>query len=163
MEHMLENPHFWTSVALVLLLLGIGKKLWTAITGMLDQRTEHIRSSIEEAQKLRDEAQELLEEYQRKHRESLLEASEIVAQARDLAATQIKDAKLALEASLNRRTKAAMEKIHQAEANALAEVRQEAVRLGIGAAKDIIRGQMDATHSAKFIDQTLIKLPSLLN
>jgi F-type H+-transporting ATPase subunit b len=163
MEHLLENPHFWTSLALILLLAAIGKKLWAALTGMLDQRSENIKISIEQAQQLRNDAQELLEEYQRKHRESLVEASEIVAQARDLAANQLKDAKMAMEASLNRRIKAAMEKIAQAEASAQAEVRQEAVRIAIAASRDIIREHMDAAQSAKMIDKAIADLPARLH
>ena len=163
MEHLLENPHFWTSLALIGLLVGIGKKAWVSLTGTLDKRSKDVRQMIDDAERLRNEAQALLDEYQRKHRESLVEASEIVAQARDLAANQIKDAKAALEASLNRRTKSAMEKIAQAESAALAEVRQEAVRLAISASKNIIQAQMNADRSAKLIDQALADLPGKLH
>lgn len=163
MEHYLENPHFWTSLALVLLLALIGRKLWAALTGMLDARTSMIKDQIEEAQRLRDEAQALLEEYQRKHREALGEAKDIVTQAKDLSINQIKEAKKSLENSLNRRTKAAMEKIAQAEIAAMNEVRAETVRLAIAAAGSIIQGQMNSTRSSQLIDQAIRELPQKLH
>ena len=77
--------------------------------------------------KLKDEAQALLNEYQRKQKDALKEAAEIVETAKTVAQRQARDAAAALDAAFTRREKLAIEKIAQAEAAALAEVRREAV------------------------------------
>jgi F-type H+-transporting ATPase subunit b len=112
---------------------------------------------------LKDEAQALLAEYQRKQRDAMREAEEIISNARGLAQRQIKDAGKKLEENLARREKASLEKIAQAEAQALAEVRREAVDVATAAAAQVIRGQIDGTRSSALIDQAIVEVEKKLH
>src|ERR1043165_2974914 len=131
-EHgsLLANAHFWVNVGLVLFVLLAGRKLWKAMTSGVAQRSIRIKGQLDEAQKLRDEAQALLNEYQRRQKEAAQEAAGILDAAKDHAAQHTKDAMAALEASMARREKQALENIAQAEQHATAEVRREAVEGG---------------------------------
>ena len=100
MEHeasMLADPHFWVNIGGLIFLAFAGPKLWKAITQMLDQRAIKIKADLDEAQKLKDEAQALLGEYQRKQKDALREAAEIVetakAAARKLITASLTDAR----------------------------------------------------------------------
>lgn len=159
----LENPHYWVYLGFFIFVVLAGPKLWKALAQMLDRRSLKIKSDLDEAQKLKDEAQALLAEYQRKQRDAMREAEEIISNARSLAQRQIKDSARKLEENLARREKASLEKIHQAEAAALAEVRREAVDVATAAAAQVIRGQIDGVKGSALIDQAIAEVEKKLH
>lgn len=159
----LENPHTWVYLGFLLFVVLAGPKIWKGLAQMLDRRSLKIKSDLDEAQKLKDEAQALLAEYQRKQRDAMREAEEIISNAKALAQRQIKDAGKKLEENLARREKASLEKIAQAEAQALAEVRREAVDVATAAAAQIIRGQIDGARSGILIDQAISEVEKKLH
>jgi F-type H+-transporting ATPase subunit b len=159
----LENPHTWVYVGFFVFVILLGPKLWRALAHMLDRRALKIKADLDEAQKLKDEAQALLAEYQRKQRDAMREAEEIIANAKGLAQRQIKDAGKKLEENLARREKASLEKIAQAEAQALAEVRREAVDVATAAAARIIQGQINGTRGSALIDQAIAEVEKKLH
>lgn len=158
MEHetsMLADPHFWVNVGGLIFLAFAGPKIWKALAGMLDQRAMKIKAALDEAQKLKDEAQSLLAEYQRKQKDALREAGEIIETARAVAQRQIRDAATQLDAAFARREKLALEKIEQAEAAALAEIRREAVDVATLAAKALMIRQLDSARAGALIDAAI--------
>jgi len=159
----LADPHTWVNLGFVIFVVLVGPKLWKALTQMLDRRSLKIKSDLDEAQKLKDEAQALLAEYQRKQRDAMREAEEIISNAKSLAQRQIKDAGKKLEENLARREKASLEKIAQAEAQALAEVRREAVDVATAAAAQVIRGQIDGARGSALIDQAIAEVEKKLH
>ena len=158
----LENPHTWVYAGFFLFVILVGPKLWRALAQMLDRRALKIKSDLDEAQKLKDEAQALLAEYQRKQRDAMREAEEIIATAKGLAQRQIKEAGTKLEENLARREKASLEKIAQAEAQALAEVRREAVDVATAAAARVIQTQIDSARGSALIDQAIAEVAALM-
>ena len=159
----LENPHTWVYLAFFLFVVLAGPKIWKALAQMLDRRSLKIKSDLDEAQKLKDEAQALLAEYQRKQRDAMREAEEIISNAKGLAQRQIKDAGKKLEENLARREKASLEKIAQAEAQALADVRREAVDVAAAAASRIIQSQIDGARGGILIDQAIAEVEKKLH
>ncbi|HEY1383914.1 MAG TPA: F0F1 ATP synthase subunit B [Dongiaceae bacterium] len=159
----LENPHTWVYLGFALFFVLAGPKIWRALAQMLDRRSLKIKSDLDEAQKLKDEAQALLAEYQRKQRDAMREAEEIISNAKALAQRQIKDSGRKLEENLARREKASLEKIAQAEAQALAEVRREAVDVATAAAAQLIRSQVDGVRGGALIDQAITEVEKKLH
>ena len=162
-HHIVENPHTWVYVGFFIFVILVGPKLWRALAQLLDRRALKIKSDLDEAQKLKDEAQALLAEYQRKQRDAMREAEEIIASAKALAQRQIKEAGTKLEENMARREKASLEKIAQAEAQALAEVRREAVDIATAAAARVIRGQIDGARGSALIDQAIAEVEKKLH
>jgi F-type H+-transporting ATPase subunit b len=158
MEEMIHDPHFWVEVGLAIFVIFAGPKIWRGLTGFLDQRSMKIKADLDEAQKLKDEAQALLAEYQRKQRDALREAEEILSSAKAQAQREIKEAKANLDASLARREAAALEKIAQAEAHALAEVRREAVDIASAATVRLLGRTLDDSKANALIDQSIAEL-----
>ena len=158
MEHeasMFADPHFWVNLGGLIFLVFAGPKIWKALASMLDQRAMKIKADLDEAQKLKDEAQALLNEYQRKQKDALKEAAEIVEKAKTVAQRQARDAAASLDAVFTRREKLALEKIAQAEAAAVAEVRREAVDVATQAAKALIVKQLDDNRANALIDAAI--------
>jgi F-type H+-transporting ATPase subunit b len=152
---MFADPHFWVNLGGLIFLVFAGPKIWKALASMLDQRAMKIKADLDEAQKLKDEAQALLNEYQRKQKDALKEAAEIVETAKTVAQRQARDAAAALDAAFTRREKLAIEKIAQAEAAALAEVRREAVDVATRAAKALITRQLDDARGSALVDAAI--------
>ena len=130
------------AIAFVIFVVLVAWKGTKRITAGLDQRAEAIRKQLDETQNLREEAQAALASYQRQQRDALVEATEIVAQAKVDAERLKTQAEVMLTATLKRREEQAVERIAQAEATALKDVRDQAIDLAIGVATKLIEDKM---------------------
>ncbi|MCM2503180.1 ATP F0F1 synthase subunit B [Aureimonas altamirensis] len=134
------DASFFALVALILFFV----LLWyvnthRTIAKSLDDRAARIQAEIDEARELKEEAKQQLAEYQRRRREAEAEAKDIVAAAKREADAIVAEARTKTEEYVTRRTAAAEQKISQAEADAIAEVRASAVNIAVSAAERIIR------------------------
>lgn len=158
-----SDPTFWVAVAFALFLVLTIKPLSKAAFSGLDGRAERIKAELDEAQTLREEAQKTLAEYKRKQRDALAEAENIVEHAKEEAARLRKEAEKDLEQSLARRARQAEEKIEQAEAAALKEVRGQAVDIALAATAKLLEDKLDKKRGAAIIDESISELSSKLN
>ena len=133
------------AIAFVIFIVLVAWKGTKKLTAGLDQRAEAIRKQLDETQNLREEAQATLASYQRQQRDALAEADEIVAQAKVDAERLKVQAEAVLTATIKRREGQAVERIAQAEATAIKDVRDQAIELAIGVATKIITEKMTKT------------------
>ena len=159
----LHDPELWIAVAFVLFIVAAGRPIARAVTRMLDERGVKIRADLDEARRLRDEAEALLAEYRKKQQDAAREAADILTHAREEAALFRKEASANLTAALARRERMALDKITQAEAQAVAEVRAQAVDLAVAAAQSILQQQMAGPRAASLIDQAIAELDRKLH
>jgi len=153
---MMHDPHFWELVAF---LAFFGIVFYLKVPGkvgrQLDERAERIRRELDEAERLHREAQHLFAEYQRKQRNALKEAEEIVAAAEAEAKILARQAEAELTASLERRRRQAEDKIAQAEKLALQEVRDTAVEVAIAAAGQVLTQSLQGPAAAAQIERAI--------
>ena len=154
---------FWVAIAFVVFIALVGKRVYLMITAGLDKRADAIRNELDEAVRLREEAQALLAGYQRKQRDAVGEAEEILEHAKVEAAHLAEQAEKDLEAALERRIKLAEEKIARAEAQAVAEVRDLAVDVAIQAAHQLIADNLDETKTTTLVDEAIADLDKKLH
>ncbi len=159
----IQTPDFWVAVGFLLLMAAIAKPAWKAITSSLDGRAENIRKSLDEAASLREEVQHLLADYQRKQRDATREVDEMLANAQAEAERTAKEAADALAASLKRREQLAIDKIAQAEADAMQAVRNTAIDVAVSATQRILADQLDDAATAQLIDNAIAELPAKLH
>src|SRR2546430_2474125 len=131
-------------------------------TGALDERAARIRTDLDEACQLREEAEQLLLQYQQREREAATEAAAIVAHAKEEAERIAAQSARDLDAALVRRQRLAEERIAQAEAKALDEIRAVAVDVAIDAAREVIQSEMDERRGAAMLDAAIAALPQRL-
>ncbi len=139
------TPDISVAIAFVIFVVLVAWKGTKKITAGLDQRADAIRKQLDETQNLREEAQAALASYQRQQRDALAEADEIVAQAKADAERLKVQAENVLTATIKRREEQAVERIAQAEATAIKDVRDQAIELAIGVATKIITEKMSKT------------------
>lgn len=154
---------FW---AFISLLIFFGVIIYFKVPGfiakVMDKRIAQIETDLDEARRLREEAQALLAEYERKRKAAENEADEIVAAAKDDAERITAEAQAALEDMVTRRTKAVEDKIAQAEAQALAEVRAQSAEVAIEAARILLADQAKES-GADLVDQSIKDVGARLN
>lgn len=149
MEAYLNNPAFWVGLAFFIFIALVIKPLAKIIPAALDKRAREIAEELERAQALREEAQLVLAQYQKKQRESLQEAEEIIQKANQEARRITKEAEADLEESMQKRMKLAMDKIAQAERQALQEVQNHLIDITVAAARHLIQeGSTTASQEA---------------
>lgn len=152
----LDNTNF---VVLIAFVLFIGVLLYLKVPGMvagiLDARAENISRELDEAKTLREEAQSILASYERKQKEVVEHAAQIVAHAKIEADNAAAQAKEDLKASIERRLQAAGDQITSAEAAAVKEVRDTAISVAVAAAGDVIAKSMTAKDGGALIDDAI--------
>lgn len=161
---MLQDSTFWVLVAFVAFFaLVFYLKVPGKVLGQLDERAARIGRELDEAEKLHQDAQKLFAEYQRKQRNALREAEEIVAAAEAEAKTLVRQAEEELKLSIERRRKQAEDKIAQAEKQALQEVRDTAVNVAIAAAGQVLAQQLSGPAAATQIDRAIADVKAKLH
>jgi F-type H+-transporting ATPase subunit b len=160
--HLFADPEFWVLLAVVAFAIVVWKPARRAVVGTLDERATRIRGELEEARKLRDEAEQLLTDYRQKEREAAADARAIIAHARDEAERIAAQSARDLQQSLERRQRLAEERIAQAEAKALDEIRAAAVDVAIAAAREVIVSELDERRGAAMLDAAIAALPQRL-
>ena len=153
---------FWVLVAFLVFMAAVIWKARGAMMGALDGRAQRIRHDIDEAQRLRDEAQALLADYQKKQKEAMSEAEAMVRQAEDEAKRLRARAEADLTASLKRREQQALDRIAQAEAQAVAEVRNLAADLAVAATQKILVERLDPAKAEGLVSDAIAELPRRL-
>lgn len=153
----------WAFIALlifigIIIYLGVHKTIAT----MLDDRIKKIETDLAEAEALRAEAKALLEDYARRREEAEKEAEDIVTAAREEAFRLTAEAKESLDAMVARREKSVADKIAQAEAQAIAEVRARSADLAVEAARVLLEKQV-ATTGDVLVDQAITEVAARLN
>lgn len=159
---LLHDAEFWVLVAAVIFVAVVFKPVGRTLTGGLDARGARIRGELDEARRLREEAEQLVASYRAKQQEAAAEAEAIVAHAKTEAERIAAQAARDLEQALERRKHMAEERIAQAEAKALDEVRAVAIDVAISAAREVIASQVDARRGAAMIDAAIVALPQRL-
>lgn len=157
-----RDAEFWVLVAFILFVGVIAWKARGAILGALDGRAARIRAEIDEAQRLREEAQALLADYQRKQKQALGEAEAMIRGAEEEARRLKARTEAELAAALKRREQQALDRIAQAEAQALAEVRNLAADLAVAATEKILRDKLDPAKADALLSDSIAELPRRL-
>jgi F-type H+-transporting ATPase subunit b len=156
------TPELAVAVAFVIFVVLVLWKGMAKITVGLDKRADQIRAQLDEAQKLREEAQATLAGYQRQQRDALAEAEEIISHAKEEAERMKVDAAATLATTLKRREEQAVDRIAQAEAKALQDVRNQAVDLAIAATGTLIGESMTSDVQGRLIGDATGELSTKL-
>ena len=155
---------YWATISLFAF---IGLLFYLKVPGMLtkalDDRSDQIRNELSEARRLREEAQRLLSDYQKRRGEAEEEAKSIVDAAHREAENLSAEAEAKTAEYVARRTALAEEKIGQAEAQAVAEVKAAAVDVAVKAAGRILSSKVEGKTQDDLFKQSLSEVRERMN
>jgi F-type H+-transporting ATPase subunit b len=161
---MFYEAEFWVAVAFVLFVLALVKLgAHRSVLGLLDDRGARIQAEFDEARRLREEAQALLAEYQKRKLEAEEEAKALIRSAEAEGERLRAEARAKVEEFVTRRTKMAENKIAQAEAQAVGEVRSAATEAAVAAAEKILTTTVKGGVADALIGDGIRDLKSKLN
>ena len=156
-----------TFFALVALIIFLGIAAYAgAFRSMgagLDARAARISKDLDDAARLRKEAEALLAEYKQKRSDAEKEAAAIMAQAKADADEYAAETRRKLSESLDRRARQAEQKIAQAEASAIKDVRNAAAELAIAAARNLLADTAKGTKGGDLISDSIEAVKTRLN
>ena len=161
-ENFFAEPRTWVAIAFVLFFVLFGRKLWSALVGMLDDRAAKVRAELEEAARLRREAEAMLRDAEQRRAQALAEAQALIEGAKVEAARVSAAAMAEAEASAKRREQMAIDRIAAAEKAAVDEVRLTAAEIATVAARQVIAEGLSVDADARLIDHAITQLPSAL-
>ena len=164
LHEILMEGETWVAVGFVLVIALLLWKGVPAMVGkMLDQRAAVISAELEEAKRLRAEATALLADYKKRAAGAEAEAQTIVAEAKAQAAQFATESRAALTAQIERRAAAAKDKIAQAEAAAMNEIRSLAADAAVNGAQKLILARLDEKRAGSLIADGIKGLGEKLN
>ncbi|BAQ16468.1 hypothetical protein [Methyloceanibacter caenitepidi] len=155
---------FWVAVSFFLFVgllyyFGVHRKIAAA----LDDRASAIAKELADAQALREEAEAVLADYKKKTANATQEAEDIIELAGKEAEALALETSKAMTEQFERRMKMAEDKIAQAEADALRDVRAAAADAAVMAARTVISGSLTPETADKLIGAGIDDLKSKLN
>jgi F-type H+-transporting ATPase subunit b len=160
----LNDPEVWIGVGFAVVLAGfVYLGVPRMVTNALDARAAAIAAELDTARRLREEAEGVLAGYRRRAQDVDKEAEAILAAAREDASRFATDARAVLSQQIERRTKQAQDKIAQAEAAAMAEIRALAADAAASAAEKLIAARLDEKRAGALIAESIKDLPGKLN
>ncbi len=155
---------FFALVALIIFLaIAAYAGAFKTMGAGLDNRAERIRKELEHASQLRKEAETLLAEYKQKRLDAEKEAASIIAAAKSDAEDYAAETRRKLTESLERRSKQAEQKIAQAEAAAIKDVRNVATDLAIAASHHLAAEAARGSKGAELIANSITAVKNRLN
>ncbi|MDQ2763976.1 MAG: F0F1 ATP synthase subunit B, partial [Pseudomonadota bacterium] len=114
MEHhetFFGNPRTWIGLAFFIFYAIFGRRLWAAVTGLLDKRAATIRAELDEAARLRTEAEALLRDAQSQREQAAKDAQAMLDNARIEAGNVAEAARKDAADTAKRRERMAMDRI----------------------------------------------------
>lgn len=161
-ESFFQNPRTWVSIAFVIFVVVFGRKIWAALSKILDDRAVAIRAELDEASRLRQEAQALLKDAEARRATALQEAQALIEGAKLEAGRVAAAAAQEAEHAAARREQMAMDRIAAAEKAAVDEVRFTAAEIATETARRVIAEGLSPADGARLVDQAISQLPAAL-
>ncbi len=160
MQELLANTTFWYFLSFTVFVIVAYKLGAQSVAAQLDKQIQEIKKKIETAESLRVEAQEMLAQYQRKQRDALKEADQIIEHAKENATKIRIKAEAELEASMAHREKLVSERIERMQQNAIYEVQNHTAELAIRAARRLIQEKLEKDPQSGLVEESVRNISS---
>ena len=161
---MFHDPTFWVAIAFLLFIaLLVFFKLPSTIADALDSRAVKIKNDLDEAENLLKKAQDLLATYQKKQRDAADDAMAIKLSAEKEAERLTVEGEERLIALLQRREELIIERIAQAEAKALSDLKARTADIAMDATQEILATMVSPSKSDEMLNEAISSLSKRLN
>ena len=146
---------FWTLVVFVALFFLLRKFAWPEILKATEEREEHIKQQLAEAERMNAEAKAALEEHKKLLAGSKAEAQSLLNEARSFAQKEREAAVTKARAEQDQMLERAKRDIQAERDAAAAELRKEVVELSLAAATRLIEQKLDSDANRKIVTDYL--------
>jgi F-type H+-transporting ATPase subunit b len=142
-------------LAFLILVFLLGRYAYRPIVNALDQRSERVRASMEQADRIERQLAETESRNQEILTEARREAQQIIAQAREVGDRQIAQARDVAREEADKQLQQSLAQLRAEEQRAKQELRQQYADLVIRAASRVVRQELDPQKHLQLIETTL--------
>lgn len=146
---------FWTIISFVVLYLVLGRWILPRITAILNQRTEAIKSEIEDARQQREEVEELKLDYAEKLAAIDEEAKKIFDASEKRVQERRKQLMDEWNEEMERKKRDFHEEAEVARQKAINDIRSQSADLVVEAAEKVIHQRLDEADAKKILEETI--------
>ncbi|MDQ6927045.1 MAG: F0F1 ATP synthase subunit B [Actinomycetota bacterium] len=146
------NELIWGSLTFLVLFFLLAKKGYPAIKKGLDGRADKIRSSLDEAERTRQEAMTILEEYKSQLADAKNEAARIIDEARQAADKLRQDLKRQAEAEVTDIKARAQDDIAAQVERAKSDLQERVASLSIELAEKVVEKNLDRETNLALVE-----------
>jgi F-type H+-transporting ATPase subunit b len=146
------NEIIWGALSFAILFVLIAKKGYPAIKKGMDSRAAKIRSSLDEAERTRDEANSILEQYRGQLADAKGEASRIIEEARQAADKLRQDLNKQAQAEVAEIKQRAQDDIAAQVDRAMADLRRRVAEMTIELAEKVVQRNLDRDTNLALIE-----------
>jgi F-type H+-transporting ATPase subunit b len=147
-----NNELIWGALSFAVLLFLMWKFAYPGIKKGMQDRSDRIRKSVEDADNAKAQAEAELAQYRAQLADAKNESARIVEEARQQADALKREREAALQAELASMRERAAADIESSKAQAVADLRAEVARLAIGAAEVVVQHNLDATTQIQLVE-----------
>jgi F-type H+-transporting ATPase subunit b len=150
----------WTLIIFVLVVVILGKFAWGPVLALLKEREDFIHKSLADAKRDRDEAEARLKDYAAKLQSSQAEATAIVERAVKDAERLRDELRQRAHSEADAMIKKTEREIEAQTAQAVRQIRQEAVDLSVTIASKLLQRNVTKEDNEKLIADALREIES---
>jgi F-type H+-transporting ATPase subunit b len=147
------NEIIWGAISFAILFFLIARIGFPAIKKGMDARADKIRSSLDEAERAKDEASGILEQYQRQLTDAKGESSRIIEEARQAADKLRQDLKKQAEAEVAEIKQRAQEDIAAQVERAMGDLRARVADMTIELTEKVVQRNLDRETNLALIER----------
>jgi F-type H+-transporting ATPase subunit b len=149
----------WTIITFVVLLFVLRKVAWGPILAALAQREDNIRSSLEEAQRARQEVQQLMIQHQQLLAEANRESARVLEQARE-EAQRLQDTLVGqAREEVQRLREETRREIEREKRLAVQDLKAATADLALAAAGHLLKTAVDRDNHRRLVTEFLDRFP----
>lgn len=152
--------YVWTTVAFLVVLYFLAKKVFPKLQEGLADREQRIRADLEQAEETRKEAERLLEDYKARVAQARDESNRIIEDARLAADTVRKDLISRAEGDARLIVDKAQKQLSGESERALSELQTQLAQWSAAIASQIVEKEVNAKTHQKLVDSFIDKLES---
>jgi F-type H+-transporting ATPase subunit b len=152
------NEIIWGSIAFLIILAGLWRFGMPAVRSAMEQRTERIRNSLDEAEQAKTDAESARADYQRQLSEAKGEAARIIEEARQQADAVRRDLTQRAEQEAQELRQRNAEQLEAERARVLGELRGQVAVLAVDAAERVVRANLDSEANRRLVEDYITNL-----
>lgn len=142
----------------LIVLWVLWKVAWKPVLEMLEARRQKIAGDVDSAKKLREDAEKLKAEYEEHLRTIEAESRARIQQAVKEGQKVADEIRAKAEQERRKATEQAKEELALEYKKARAALREDMVRLSLGAARELLRKELDEAEHRRLVDEFLTDL-----
>ena len=141
---MIINATFWVAVSFFIFFAAlIYLKVPQKVNDKLNEKINEIRKELEEAEKIKNEAKTLLSDYENQNDKSGKESKKIIDEAKKASEKIIIDKTKKFHQIMENKKKNTEQKILQMKENAIKEIKNISVKIGIKTVESLVKNSID--------------------